>query len=71
MNTQTNNKRKNSLSNEVKQILSKRGFSFLFNWSDYQLFKTKSKNAFNRAVAISEMFIQENSQSSDFNEYIF
>lgn len=64
---------KNSLlSEQVKQILNEKGFSFLFNWNDYQFFKSKAKTAFNKAVAIAEMFIEENgSENGDFNQYVF
>lgn len=64
---------KNSLlSEQVKQILNEKGFSFSFNWSDYQYFKAKAKNAFNKAVAIAEMFIEENgTDNGDFNQYVF
>jgi predicted transcriptional regulator len=70
MNTQTNNS-KNTLSSQVKQILSEKGYSFLFNWSDYHHFKDQAKTAFNKAFSIAEMFIEESTQKSDFNEYIF
>ena len=60
------------LSERVKQILNEKGFSFSFNWSDYQYFKAKAKNAFNKAVAIAEMFIEENgTDNGDFNQYVF
>jgi len=60
------------LSEQVKQILNEKGFSFSFNWSDYQYFKAKAKNAFNKAVAIAEMFIEENgTDNGDFNQYVF
>lgn len=64
---------KNSLlSEQVKQILNEKGFSFSFNWRDYQYFKAKAKNAFNKAVAIAEMFIEENgTDNGDFNQYVF
>lgn len=60
------------LSQQVKEILSEKGFSFLFNYNDYSFFKSQCKNAFNKAQAIAEKFIEDNTQAnSDFNEYIF
>ncbi|MFB9055073.1 hypothetical protein ACFFVB_18475 [Formosa undariae] len=60
------------VSNQVKEILTQKGFSSLFNYSDYDYFKNQCKNAFNKAVAIAELFIQEATQEkNDFNEYIF
>ena len=61
-----------NLSQQVKEILSEKGFSFLFNYNDYSFFKSQCANAFNKAQAIAEKFIEDNTQSnSDFNEYIF
>jgi hypothetical protein len=60
------------LSQQVTEILTEKGFSSLFNYSDYQYFKTQCTNAFNKAQAIAEKFIEENQQvKSDFNEYVF
>jgi len=61
----------NLLSYQVRQELSQRGYSFLFNWSDYTYYRSLAKDAFNRAVAIAELFIQDTNTESDFNEYIF
>jgi hypothetical protein len=61
----------NLLSYQVRQELSQRGYSFLFNWSDYTYYRSQAKDAFNRAVAIAELFIQDTNTESDFNEYIF
>ena len=71
MNTQTINSRKINLSTQVKQILSEKGYSFLFNWSDYEHFKAQTKQSFNKAIVIAEMFISESNQNSDYNEYVF
>ncbi len=61
-----------NLSQQVKEILSEKGFSFLFNYNDYTFFKSQCKNAFNKAQAIAEKFIEDNTQAkSDFNEYTF
>lgn len=59
------------LSEQVKQELSKKGYSFLFNYSDYKYFKLLCKNTFDKVNAIVELFIFENKQNSDFDEYIF
>lgn len=72
MNTTLNAKNtSNYLSYQVRQILSQKGYSFLFNWSDYAYFKSQCKNAFNKANAIAELFISETQAESDFNEYTF
>jgi hypothetical protein len=60
------------LSEQVKNVLQEKGFSSLFNYSDYIFYKAQVKRAFNKAQAITELFIQDNSTSkSDFNGYIF
>ena len=73
MNTTFNSRKSNTnlLSRQVREELMKRGYSFLFNWEDYKHYKTQAKNAFNRAIAIADLFINETNQTSDFNEYIF
>jgi hypothetical protein len=61
-----------NLSEQVKATLHEKGYSFLFNYSDYKYFKENAKQAFNRAQAIAELFIQDNTtQKSDYNGYIF
>jgi hypothetical protein len=70
----THNSRKsntNLLSYQVRQELSQRGYSFLFNWSDYTYYRDQAKHAFNKAVAIAELFIQDTNTESDFHEYTF
>jgi hypothetical protein len=73
--TPTTFKAKNTsknLSQQVKEILTQRGFSFLFNYNDYSFFKSQCKNAFNKAQAIADKFIEENQEAqSDFNQYVF
>lgn len=60
------------LSEQVKKILQERGLSAVFNYQDFAYFKAKVQQAFNKAQAIAELFIEENiSTPSDFNEYIF
>ncbi len=75
MQTRTNLNDKNSafkLSTQVKNILHEKGFSFLFNYNDYKYFKSQVSNAFNKAIAIAEMFIEYNGDNNnDFNDYVF
>lgn len=59
------------LSEQVQNILTEKGFSFLFNWNDYNYFKRQASNAWNKAQAIAELFITENNTKSDFDEYVF
>lgn len=60
------------LSEQVKNILHEKGFSSLFNYSDYSYFKAKAKQAFNKSQTIAELFISENNPTdSDYSEYIF
>jgi hypothetical protein len=59
------------LSEQVKAILNEKGFSFLFNYSDYTYYKAQAKKAFNKAQEIAEYFIQENNAKSDYDEYVF
>ena len=61
------------LSDQVKENLSAKGYSAIFNYQDYKYYKAQAKKAFNKAQAIAELFIQDNfsNNSSDFNEYIF
>ena len=61
-----------NLSTQVKSILHEKGLSKVFNYSDYKYFKTQCKNAWNKAQAIAELFIQDNQNTnSDFNDYVF
>ena len=75
MQTRTNLNDKNSafkLSTQVNNILHEKGFSFLFNYNDYKYFKAQVSNAFNKAIAIAEMFIEYNGDNNnDFNDYVF
>lgn len=60
------------LSEQVKATLHAKGYSFLFNYQDYKYYKAQVKRAFNKAQAIAELFIQDNTnQKSDYNGYIF
>ncbi|MHA3788328.1 hypothetical protein ACX0HA_08980 [Flavobacterium hauense] len=59
-------------SEQVKAILLEKGFSKYFNWADYQYFKSQCQNAFNKAVAIAELFILDNNDNtSDYHDYIY
>lgn len=61
------------LSEQVKNILQKKGLLKIFNYQDYNYYKEQVKEAFNKAVTIAELFILDNedANSSDFNDYIF
>ncbi len=60
------------LSEQVKETLHAKGFSFLFNYNDYKYYKAQVKKAFNKAQAIADLFIQDNNTNeSDFSEYVF
>jgi hypothetical protein len=59
------------LSDQVKAILQEKGYSTLFNHSDYLVFKKAAKNNFNKALDIAEYFILENQDKSDYHGYIF
>lgn len=59
------------LSYKVRQELTEKGYSFLWNWDDYYYYKSLCKNAFNKAFDITQKFISESNASSDFNEYLF
>ena len=60
------------LSEQVKETLHAKGFSFLFNYNDYKYYKSQVKKAFNKAQAIADLFIQDNNTNeSDFSEYVF
>jgi len=75
--TQINsNSRKNTsfkLSDQVKENLSAKGYSAIFNYQDYKYYKSQVNKAFNKAQAIAELFIKDNFSinSSDYNEYLF
>lgn len=62
---------KNKLSTTVKKILHEKGFSFLFNWNDYQRYKSQCKEKFNQAYSIADKFLSNAEQESDFNQYLF
>jgi hypothetical protein len=60
------------LSEQVKETLHAKGYSSLFNFQDYKYYKTQVKKAFNKAQAITDLFIQDNNTNeSDFSQYVF
>lgn len=60
------------LSEQVKNELFKKGYSFLFNYNDFILYKKQVKKAFNKVQSITEKFINDNSTDNcDYNEYIY
>ncbi len=68
----TTKSKSQKISDQVKEQLHEKGYSFLFNYNDYATFKKQCKNAWNKAQAITEKFLEENvNQNSDYNEYIF
>jgi len=57
---------------EVKETLNAKGYLSLFNFQDYKYYKTQVKKAFNKAQAITDLFIQDNNTNeSDFSQYVF
>lgn len=61
------------LSEQVKRELNERGFLKIFNYRDYEYFKSIVKTNYNRAKEIANLFIEENkfTNKSDFHEYLF
>ncbi|MDC7994467.1 hypothetical protein [Altibacter sp. HG106] len=60
------------LSEQVQRILKNNGFSAVFNFTDYQLFKRQTRRAFNQAQEIAQKFMAEaEPQANDFQTYIF
>ena len=60
------------LSEKVKEILFRKGYSHIFNWNDYEEFKHSTQDAIFQAEAIANLFIEWNSHEvSDFAEYEF
>lgn len=60
------------LSNKVKSILEKKGYTSIFNFTDYKVFKNQCRMAFNKSQAIAKKFIEEaEPNNNDYNEYLF
>jgi hypothetical protein len=61
-----------SLKQRVKKILYLKGYSYLFNSTDFKYYVPIYKNEFNPALEIAKKFIEDNPyQVSDFNNYIY
>lgn len=60
------------ISEKVKRILFKRGYSHIFNYPDYQYFKSMAAEvpAIERAHYIADLFIENTSEKSDFDQYV-
>lgn len=59
------------LSEQVKAILQSKGYTSIFNFTDYKVFKNDCRMAFKKANAIANKFIEEaHPQTNDFNQYI-
>ena len=73
INSNSNKNTSFKLSDQVKETLSAKGYSAVFNYQDYKYYKSQVKKAFNKALAITELFIQDNlsNNKSDYNEYLF
>lgn len=56
-------------SQQVQEILFKNGYSYLFNWNDYNYFKDQCKNEFNKALKIAQLFVEYHETPSDYAEY--
>ena len=59
----------NKLSNQVKKLLAKQGFSHVWNKNDFKYHKRLTKKYFNPAQAIANALILESSEQSDFSNY--
>lgn len=59
------------LSIKVQQILFSRGFSHVFNWEDYTIYKKTTQGAIFQASEIAERFILESCEISDYADYEF
>lgn len=60
------------LSERVKRILYKRGYSHIFNYPDFQYFKkiAEGTTGVDKAHQIADLFIENTMDTSDFVEYI-
>lgn len=61
-----------TISEKVKRILFKRGYSHIFNYPDYKYFKSLASGtpAPELANYIADLFIENTSEKSDFESYI-
>lgn len=60
-----------NLSSKVQEILYQRGYSHIFNWIDFLLYKRETKDAIFRGEAIAQLFIENTLELSDYAEYEF
>ncbi len=60
------------LSERVKRILYKNGYSHIFNYPEYNEFKSLSEGLTGneKALFIAELFIENTAEQSDFADYI-
>lgn len=61
------------LSEKVKRILYRRGYSHIFNYPDYKYFKEAAKEIayIDRAEAIADLFIENSNEVSDYSNYTY
>jgi hypothetical protein len=59
------------LSSKVIEILSKRGYSHIFNWNEYNEYKKSTSGKIFQAYAIADLFVLNSCEFSDFEEYVF
>ncbi len=60
-----------NLSSKVIEILSQKGYSHIFNWSEYNEYKKNTCGRIFQASAIADLFISNSCEISDFEEYVF
>lgn len=59
------------LSIKVQQVLFSRGYSHIFTWEDYRMYKAETQGAIFQAEAIAEKFISDTCEISDYADYEF
>lgn len=61
-----------TISERVKRILFKMGYSHIFNYPDYKEFKALATGltGAEQAQFIAELFIENTSEKSDFQDYV-
>ncbi|MEI7486753.1 MAG: hypothetical protein WCJ72_04990 [Chryseobacterium sp.] len=53
----------------MQQSLYYRGYSQIFNWEDYHYYKEITRDEIFRAESITELFIKDTCELSDYAEY--
>lgn len=67
-----NKSKKNNLSKKVFLKLQKKGYSHLFNLSDFSYYKQIVRNSVDKVSDIVELFIFEDNQNKcDFDDYVW